>query len=68
MTTMITEVYEALVDAGATSDKAIKAAVAVSELENKYDVVSNELKLHRWMLTVLMTGVGSLVWKTFFSG
>ncbi len=35
MTTMVTEVYEALIEAGASSEKAQKAAEAVSSQEKR---------------------------------
>ena len=65
MTQMITEIYEALLEAGSTSDKAIKAAVAVAGVENKTKDIESELKLLRWMITATLGGVGVLLAKAF---
>jgi len=48
MSTMIFEVYDALKDAGATEDKARKAAEALAAYENRFNNVESDLNLLKW--------------------
>jgi len=48
MSTMIFEVYDALKDAGATEDKARKAAEALAAYENRFNKVESDLNLLKW--------------------
>lgn len=50
MSTMIFEVYDALKEAGATEDKAKKAAEALAAYENRFNKVENDLNLLKWMV------------------
>ncbi|MDP2832732.1 MAG: integrase [Pseudomonadota bacterium] len=50
MSTMIFEVYDALKDAGATEDKARKAAEALAAYENRFNKVESDLNLLKWMV------------------
>jgi hypothetical protein len=50
MSTMIFEVYDALKDAGATEDKAKKAAEALAAYENRFNKVESDLNLLKWMV------------------
>ena len=58
MSMMVSEVYDALVAAGAPEDKARAAAIAVSEeqLATKRDIseIKAELKIIKWMLGVVI--------------
>jgi len=45
---MIFEVYDALKDAGATEDKARKAAEALAAYENRFNKVESDLNLLKW--------------------
>ena len=58
MSMMVSEVYDALVAAGAPEDKARAAAIAVSEeqLATKRDMseIKAELKIVKWMLGVVI--------------
>jgi hypothetical protein len=79
MATMISEVYDALLSAGAPDDKARKAAEAIAAYESRFaqiDVkltrIEGELVLVKWMVGAviagvvsLMAGVGSIVLKIF---
>lgn len=49
MSTMIFEVYDALKEAGATEDKAKKAAEALAAYENRFNKVESDLNLLKWM-------------------
>jgi archaellum component FlaC len=50
MSTMIFEVYDALKEAGATEEKAKKAAEALAAYENRFNKVENDLNLLKWMV------------------
>jgi hypothetical protein len=57
MTTMIAEVYDALLAAGSPEDKARKAAEAIAAYENRFGVmdqrfvkIEGDLKLLTWMV------------------
>jgi hypothetical protein len=49
MTTMITEVYDALREAGASDDKSRKAAEAVAAFENRFAKIETELAVLKYM-------------------
>jgi hypothetical protein len=66
MTTMISEVYDAFISAGADEEKARKAAEAVAEHEQRFDHIDKELLLLKWMMGVMLAGIVSLVLKAFF--
>jgi len=62
MSTMIFEVYDALKEAGATEDKAKKAAEALAAHENRFNKVESDLNLLKWMLGFnLFMSVGILL-------
>lgn len=66
----MTELYDALVAAGAPEDKARAAATAMAEdsLATKADInrVERELLVLKWMSGFLMAGMTSLILKNFF--
>jgi hypothetical protein len=62
MSTMIFEVYDALKEAGATEDKAKKAAEALAAYENRFNKVKSDLNLLKWMVGFnLFMSVGILL-------
>lgn len=72
MTTMISEIYTAFIEANVSEPSARKAAEAVAAYEARFAGI--ELKLERmdgrmtliqWMLALLIGGVASLVIKAF---
>ena len=78
MTTMSTEVYDALKSAGADEDKARAAAQAIAshqrdatelrtEMRTEFASVRGELKLPKWMLGLVLAGIASLIVKAFFA-
>ncbi len=74
MSTMITEVYEAFISAGAPEDKAKAAARAVAEYDSRFNridsdlaLVKAEIVLLKWMLVFVLAGVASLVMKSFIA-
>lgn len=79
MTTMLSEVYDALLEAGATQEKARKAAEAVAGYENRFakieakldtefTAVRGELNLLKWMVGLMLGGVFVLILRAFFPG
>jgi len=63
---MISEIYDALLSAGADEAKARKAAEAIAEHEKRFDHIDNELLLLKWMTGVMLAGTVPLVLKAFF--
>ena len=77
MTTMIAELYEALIDAGASEGKAKEAAQVLSteNLATKSDIaeLERDMAVMKWMLGATMGGIAfifaavvSIVIKIFF--
>lgn len=73
MSTMISEVYDAFVEAGASQDKARKAAEAVASFETRFNAIEQKLtvfqgdmNLMKWMLGLQFAGVAALVMRAFF--
>ena len=61
MTTVIAEVYDALKEAGASEEKAHKAAETIAGYDTKFTDITTGLKVHRWILCVVTTiGLGNL--------
>ena len=50
MTTMIAELYDALVAAGAPEDKARKASEAMAAYESRFAKIDIELSVIKWMV------------------
>jgi len=50
MTTVVAEVYDALREAGASEEKARKAAETIADYDNEFSEIKTELKVHRWIL------------------
>ena len=61
MTTMITELYDALKDAGADEDKARKAAETVAAYENRFTKIESDLGILKWMVGFNLAGTVALV-------
>ena len=66
MTTMISELYEALVDAGASQEKAREAAKAIAEYEDRFSRIDSHLRILKWMVGAILAGVVSLIIRSFF--
>jgi hypothetical protein len=72
MSTMITEVYDAFIAAGAPEEKAKAAARALADYDSRFNRVDQELALIKaeimvlkWMLGFVLAGIASLVFKAF---
>ena len=67
MATMISEVYDALLEAGASQEKARKAAEALANYEMRFSRIDADLLLLKWMTGFMLAGVTGLVLKAFFT-
>lgn len=65
MSTMIFEVYDALKEAGATEDKAKKAAEALASYENRFNKVEGDLNLLKWMVGFNLALSAGILLKLF---
>ena len=65
MATMISEVYDALKEAGASEDKAHKAAEAIASDENRFVRIEADLSLLKWMVGFNLAMTTAVLWKVF---
>jgi hypothetical protein len=65
--TMISEVYDAFIAAGAPEDKARKAAEAIASYDNRFARIETDLVVLKWMTGTILGGVVALVIKTFLT-
>jgi hypothetical protein len=68
MTTMIAEVYDALVEAGASEDKARKAAEAIAGYESRFAEIERRLERMEGKITLLSWMVGICISLTLALG
>jgi hypothetical protein len=67
MTTMITEIYDALLEAGASQEKARAAAEAVAGFENRFARIEADLSVVKWVLTFNTAMLIALLGKAFIT-
>lgn len=65
MSTMISEVYDALLAAGAPEEKARKAAEAIAAYENRFAKIEADLMLLKWMVGYLVAATTAILWRVF---
>ena len=65
MSTMISEVYDALKEAGASEEKARKAAEAIASYENRFARIETDLTLLKWMVGFNLAFTVAVLWKVF---
>jgi hypothetical protein len=72
MSTMISEVYDAFKEAGASEEKARKAAEAIAGYENRFAkiderfaIMDGRLVLLQWMLGFNLAMTLAILWKVF---
>jgi hypothetical protein len=65
--TMISEVYDAFIAAGAREDKARKAAEALVNSESRFSRIDADRLVLKWMTGTILGGVVTLVIKTVFA-
>lgn len=65
MSTMISEVYDALLAAGAPEDKARKAAEVLAAYDTRFNRIERDLTLLKWQGGVTLAFVLAIFWKVF---
>jgi hypothetical protein len=67
MATMISEVYDAFVSAGAPEEKARKAVEALADYENRFTKFEGELLVLKWMVGVVIALDLAILARVYFS-
>ena len=65
MTTMNSEVYDALIDAGADETKAREAAKSVAQYDPDSAEIKASLLVLKWMAGFILAFVVALAWRVF---
>ena len=65
MTTLIAEVYDAFLSAGAPAEKARAAAKAIADYDSRFNKIEADLLVLNWMTGAIVAGVLSLILKAF---
>ncbi len=65
MSTMISEVYDALKEAGAGEEKARAAAEAIAGYENRFAKIDQDLAVIKWMAGFNLALTTAVLWKVF---
>ena len=65
MSTMNSEVYAALIDAGADDDKAREAAKSVAQYDSDIAEIKASLLLLKWMVGFTLAFVVAMTWRVF---
>jgi hypothetical protein len=65
MSTMISEVYDALKEAGASEEKVRKAAEALARYENRFARIEGDIGVLKWMLGFNLAVTVAVLWKVF---
>ena len=62
---ILEEIYDALIEAGATEDKARAAVGAVARYESEMSDIRSTLRLHSWMLGTLIALCIAILFRVF---
>jgi hypothetical protein len=65
MSIMVTEVYDALREAGASEDRSRRAAEVLANYDHEFVDICGDLKLMKWMLGAIFAGVVALILHSF---
>ena len=65
MSTMNSEVYAALIDAGADDEKAREAAISVVRYDGYVAEIKASLLLLKWMVGFTLAFVVAMTWRVF---
>ncbi len=65
MSTMISEVYEAFLESGASEEKAKAAAEALASYENRFSRLEAGQMLLKWMVGFNLAFTMAILWKVF---
>jgi hypothetical protein len=66
VSTMISEVYDAFIAAGAPEEKARKAAEALANYENRFTRIDAELLVLKWMVGFVIALDVAILIRVFF--
>lgn len=67
MTTMVTEVYDALISAGAEEDKARRAAEVLANYDKEFADIRGDLRVLKWSTSAIFAMVAAGLVKLFLS-
>lgn len=67
MATMVVEIYDAFVDAGASDDKARAAAKAMADYDTRFGKVDADLAVLKWMAGANIALSLAIIARTFFT-
>ncbi len=67
MSTMNSEIYSALIEAGASEEKAKAAAVSVTDYEKDINEVKSDLKVIKWGVGLIIAAEVLPLMKSFFA-
>ena len=67
MATMVVEIYDALIEAGASEGKARAAASTLANYESRFNKIESELTLLKWMVGLNIGLTITVVSKLFLS-
>ena len=65
MSTMISEVYDALKEAGSSDEKARAAAIAIAQYDLEISSSKSDLMLLKWMVGFNIALTTAILWKLF---
>ena len=65
MAMMMTELYDALIAAGAPEEKARAAAERVADYKTRFSGIESDLKLLKWTVAFILAGVGATVLRLY---
>ena len=65
MSTMNSEIYDALIDAGAAEAKAREAAKSVAQYDTDIAEIKPSLLVLKWMTGFVLAFVAALTWRAF---
>ncbi|MCY4548652.1 MAG: hypothetical protein OXC28_09820 [Defluviicoccus sp.] len=65
MSTMNSEIYDALIDAGADEAKAREAAKSVAQYDTDIAEIKASLLVLKWMTGFVLAFVAALTWRAF---
>lgn len=65
MALMSAELYDALKEAGASEEKARKAAEAVAAYDQRFSKIENDLAVLKWMVGTNVVVTLGVLWKVF---
>ena len=67
MATMVVEIYDALIEAGASEGKARAAASTLANYESRFNKIESELTLLKWMVGLNIGLTITIASKLFLS-